>query len=156
MKITLLSIGKSNIDFVNLAEQYYTNKINYFTKFEILKEEIKRATSSNEDYIKKVEADIILKNSESVDYLVLFDERGVQFSSRELAKFIHNLQIKNIKKSLWVIGGPFGFHSSVLKRANKLISLSNLTFSHQVVRIIVLEQIYRAFSILNNHPYHHE
>ncbi|GCD78774.1 23S rRNA (pseudouridine(1915)-N(3))-methyltransferase RlmH [Schleiferia thermophila] len=156
MKITLLSIGKSNIDFVSLAEQYYLSKINYFAKVDLLKEEPKRTSSAESNYIKKNEADIILKNLSSFDYLVLFDERGVHLTSRELANFIQNLQMINVKRSLWVIGGSYGFHSSVYTKAHKLISLSKLTLSHQIVRIVVLEQFYRAFSILNNHPYHHD
>lgn len=100
--------------------------------------------------------ELILRENESADYLILFDERGKQLSSRDLAAFIAQLQNDSVRHSLWVIGGAYGFHTDLYSKAKKIVSLSKLTFSHQLVRVIVLEQLYRAFTILHNHPYHHD
>ena len=156
MKISVYSIGKSNIRFVEEAEAYYTRKIRYFTKFEMIKQQPKRSAVTDVSSAQKAERDLILRSSAHADCLILLDERGEHLSSKELATYIAQLQNESVRHSMWVIGGAFGFHSDLYACAQKTISLSKLTFSHQLVRIIVLEQLYRAFTILHNHPYHHE
>lgn len=156
MKISVFSIGRSNIRFVEDAEAYYTRKIRYFTKFEMLKQEPKKSVGKDITSVQKAEMDLILRSSAHADRLILLDERGEHFSSKELATYISQLQNESVRHSMWVIGGAFGFHSDLYPSAQKTISLSRLTFSHQLVRIIVLEQLYRAFTILHNHPYHHD
>ncbi|GCD76918.1 ribosomal RNA large subunit methyltransferase H [Thermaurantimonas aggregans] len=156
MKISLLTIGKSNISYVNEAETYYLPRLRHYTRFEYLKQEPKKVANADITSVQKAEMELILRESEGSDCLILFDERGKLLSSRELAALIGQLQNNSVRHSLWVIGGAYGFHSDLYSKAKKIISLSKLTFSHQLVRVIVLEQFYRAFTILHNHPYHHD
>lgn len=156
MKISVYSIGKSNIHFVQEAEMYYIRKIQHFTKFEMIKKESKKSSGVDIPSIQKSEMELIIRSAERTDRLILLDERGEHLSSRELAAYIGQLQNESVKHSFWVIGGAYGFHPDLYPKAQKIIALSKLTFSHQLVRIIILEQIYRAFTILNNHPFHHD
>ncbi|MFN3952268.1 MAG: 23S rRNA (pseudouridine(1915)-N(3))-methyltransferase RlmH [Thermaurantimonas sp.] len=156
MKISVYSIGKSNILFVKEAEAYYTRKIRHYTKFELIRQEAKRSWGTNAESIQKAERDLILRSSAQADRLILLDERGEHLSSKELATYIAQLQNESVRHSMWVIGGAYGFHPDFYTNSQKMISLSRLTFSHPLARIIVLEQLYRAFTILHNHPYHHD
>ena len=105
---------------------------------------------------KQLEGEMILRLISDGDWLVLMDERGRQFTSMEYADWLQKRMLSGVKRLAIVIGGPYGFSDEVYKRANEKISLSKMTFSHQIVRAIFAEQLYRAFTILNNEPYHHE
>ncbi len=122
----------------------------------MLKQETKKSVGTDITSVQKAEMDLILRSSAQADRLILLDERGEHLSSKQLATYIAQLQNESVRHSMWVIGGAYGFHSDLYAHSQKTISLSRLTFSHQLVRIIVLEQLYRAFTILHNHPYHHE
>src|SRR5574344_2156394 len=105
---------------------------------------------------KKAEGEKILPLIDSTDSLVLLDEQGLGFTSRKFANFIEKQQIASVKNLIFLIGGPYGFSEEVYKRANNKISLSEMTFSHQIIRLLFAEQLYRAFTIINNESYHHD
>lgn len=157
MNIKLLVIGKT--DSVNVSKIYedYFNRINRYVRFELkIIKDIPKSVKSTPDYVKKKEAQLLFENISDVDYVVLLDERGKEFTSREFAEFLNKTFLGNQKFLTFVIGGAYGFDESIYERSNYKISLSKMTFSHQIVRIIFAEQLYRALSILNNDPYHND
>ncbi len=155
-KISLLVVGKTDDAYINTGVDKYVNRLKHYTSFEIqVIPGLKNAKSMSETEIKKKEAEQILKQVEDGDYLVLLDERGKQFSSTEFSKFITTCSIRSVNKIVFVVGGAYGFDEQVYKRTNEQISLSRMTFSHQMVRLFFIEQLYRAFTILKGEPYHH-
>lgn len=144
------------MEYVRHAESYYLPKIRHYTRFDYHLHEPKKQSASDIQAIQKSEMEWILRAFEGAEPLILFDERGEHLSSRDLAAYIRQLQNESVRHSIWVIGGAYGFHADMYAKAKKIISLSKLTFSHQLVRVIALEQLYRAFTILHNHPYHHD
>jgi 23S rRNA (pseudouridine1915-N3)-methyltransferase len=157
MKIKLFTIGKTDKKYFIQGIEEYSKRLIHYTKFEsIIIPDIKKSKNLNQDLQKKLEGDLILKNISNQDFLILLDENGDIFSSVEFAKFIENQNLKSFKKIVFVIGGPYGFSNEIYNRANKKISLSMMTFSHQMVRLIFVEQLYRAFTIIKGEPYHHQ
>ncbi len=118
--------------------------------------DIKNSKNLFEEQQKQKEGELILKKLSTSDILVLLDEKGKQFSSKEFSSVLQKRMNSGIKKLIFVIGGPYGFSEALYSRANQKISLSKMTFSHQMVRLFVVEQIYRGFTILKNEPYHHD
>ena len=118
--------------------------------------DIKNSKNLSEEQQKEKEGELILQQISSSDELCLLDEQGVEASSVDFSKFLEKKMISGIKRLVFVIGGPYGFSGTVYARANGKISLSKMTFSHQMVRLIFAEQLYRAFSILKGEPYHHQ
>ena len=157
MNIRLIAIGKTdNKNLISLIEDYQ-NRLRFYTNFSIdIIPDIKNAKNISQDQQKQKEGDLILKKLEPNEGLILLDERGKEFTSVNFSDFIQKKMNTGIKQFSFVIGGAYGFSESVYKRANDLISLSKLTFSHQMVRLFFIEQLYRAFTILNNEPYHHQ
>ena len=153
MKIKCIAIGKTKSqDFSSLIKSYLS-KINHYINFEfIILNEIK--SIKNKSIQKNKEAESILKNIKSDSYIILLDENGKELSSVFFSKFIQHHLNSSKKEIIFIIGGAYGFSDKLLKRANEKISLSKMTFSHQMVRIIFLEQLYRSFTILKNEPYH--
>ena len=157
MKLKVIFVGKTEESFLNTACEIYLKRIiNYLPTEIVVIPALKNTKSLSIDQQKEKEAELILKQIQSGDYIVLLDEFGKQFRSVELAEFFNQRMISGIKNLVLIIGGPYGFAKVIHEKANQKISLSKLTFSHQMVRMILLEQIYRAFSILSNEPYHHE
>ena len=157
MKITLLTVGKTDKDWVKQGMDIYVSRLKHYIPFSITEiPELKNVSALSREQIKAKEGELILKNVKPADNLVLLDERGKEYSSVEFAKVLQdkiNYEGKNI---VFVIGGAYGFSEDVYRRANSKMSLSRMTFSHQMVRAIFAEQLYRAFTIIKGEPYHHE
>ena len=150
-------MGKTN--HVSLRDWLpeYQKRLSHYVKFEWVElPELKNTKNLRESVQKEEEEKRVFKQLNSQDVLVLFDEVGSQYTSKGMADFLQKRMNAGTKNLIFVIGGPYGFSDEIYKRAKYKISLSAMTFSHQMVRIFVAEQLYRAFSILNNEPYHHE
>lgn len=157
MKITLLTVGKTDKDWVKEGLDIYLSRLKHYIPFSIVEiPELKNVSALTKDQIKDKEGDLILKNIRPTDDVILLDERGKEYSSMELAKIIQDKISYAGKDIVYVIGGAYGFSEAVYRRANSRLSLSRMTFSHQMVRAIFAEQIYRAFTIIRGEPYHHE
>jgi 23S rRNA (pseudouridine1915-N3)-methyltransferase len=157
MNIQLLVIGKTDKSYIETGIDEYSKRINRYSNFDLkIIKDIKNTKNLNETVHKKLEGDKILENINAADFVVLLDENGKQPNSRGFAEFLNKVLVSGNKNLIFVIGGPYGFSQEVYNRANAKISLSMMTFSHQLVRLIFAEQLYRAFSILNNEPYHHD
>lgn len=157
MKITLLTVGKTDKDWVRQGMDIYVSRLKHYIPFSVVEiPELKSVSALTKDQIKTREGELILKNIRPTDDLVLLDERGKEYTSVELAKVIQD-KISYVGKDIvYVIGGAYGFSDAVYQRADSKMSLSRMTFSHQMVRAIFVEQIYRAFTIMRGEPYHHE
>lgn len=156
MKIKLLSIGKTEEKYLKEGIDMYCKKLIHYFPFQY--EEIpaiKQTKNLTQYEQKKQEGGAILKKIAPSDILVLLDETGIRYSSVEFSVFLQQRMLQNNKQLIFVIGGPYGFSQEVYNRKDYLVSLSAMTFSHQMVRLIFLEQLYRGASILKNEPYHH-
>lgn len=157
MKITLLTVGKTDKDWVKLGLDIYLSRLKHYIPFSIVEiPELKNVSALTKDQIKSKEGELILKNIRPADDVILLDEHGKEYSSMELAAIIRDKISYSGKDIVYVIGGAYGFSEAVYKRADSKLSLSRMTFSHQMVRAIFTEQIYRAFTIIRGEPYHHE
>ena len=156
MTIKLIAIGKT--DSVSLQDliKVYENRLKHYVRFELdIIPDIKNVKNISETEQKEKEGELILKKLNATDVLILLDENGKQFGSVEFADFLQKKMNSGIKQLVLVIGGPYGFSDVVYAKAQAKISLSQMTFSHQMVRLFLVEQLYRAFTILKNEPYHH-
>lgn len=157
MQIELIVVGKTDSKEVASLVEMYAKRINHYCKFAItILPDLRNTKSLSSRQQNKSEGERILALLTDSDYVVLLDERGKEFRSMEFAEWVEKRMTSGLKRLVFVIGGPYGFSEEVYARANGQISLSRMTFSHQIVRAIFAEQIYRAFTILNNEPYHHE
>lgn len=157
MKITLLVIGKTDAAYLNEGINEYVKRINHYINFDIeVIPDVKKSRSLSEEQQKNLEGEHIIAKNLPGKELHLFDEKGKMFNSRELAGFLEKKMVSGLKELVLVIGGPYGFSQKVYENGVSKISLSKLTFSHQMVRLMCVEQIYRAFTILKNEPYHHD
>ena len=157
MKITLLTVGKTDRDWVRQGLDIYVSRLKHYIPFSMVEiPELKNVSALSKDQIKTKEGELILKNIRPTDDLILLDEHGKEYTSVELAKVIQEKISYTGKDMVFVIGGAYGFSPEVYSRANSKISLSRMTFSHQMVRAIFAEQLYRAFTIMKGEPYHHE
>jgi len=156
MKTELLLVGKTTNKHIVACVNDYVERIGHYMPFSVVTiPELKQTKSLKEEQQKTREGELILDKISSSDTVVLLDEHGNQFRSIELASWLERKQ-QTARKLVFVIGGPYGFSPAVYKRANEKISLSPLTFSHQMVRLVFTEQIYRACTIIKGEPYHHE
>ena len=156
MKITLLVVGKTiSPDIKNICADYL-KRINRYCKTEEVVIENAPSKISDKNKVKDDEGDRILKKIVAGDFVVLLDDKGKEYSSLQWAKQLEGYFNQSYKHICFVVGGAYGFSDKVYARANAKLSLSKMTFSHQIIRTIFLEQLYRAFTILNNEPYHHE
>ena len=156
MKIKLLSVGKTEEKYLKAGIELYCKKIIHYFPFDY--EEltgIKQTKNLSFNEQKKREGELILKKLTPSDIVILLDETGTQYSSVNFSGFLQQKMLQSSKQLVFVIGGAYGFSQEMYARKNDLISLSPMTFSHQMVRLIFLEQLYRAGSILRNEPYHH-
>lgn len=157
MRITLLTVGKTDKDWVRQGLDIYTSRLKHYIPFSIVEiPELKNVSSMSREQIKVREGEFILKNIKPGDDMILLDERGRTYSSLEFAKLLQDKISYAGKDIVFVIGGAYGFSQAVYDRAGSKMSLSRMTFSHQMVRAIFAEQIYRAFTIMRGEPYHHE
>ncbi len=157
MKITLLTVGKTtNVNLVTLQDEYQ-NRLKFYIPFEmVVIPELKNTKNLSIAEQQEKEADLILKQLETSDEVVLLDDKGKQFTSMGFSEYISKKMLASHKRMVFVVGGPYGFSERVYNRANGKVSLSAMTFSHQMIRLIFVEQLYRAMTILKGEPYHHE
>jgi len=156
MKIKLLQIGKTTETYLLEGIALYEKRLQAFTSFSCeTVASLKDASSLSILQVKQREGELILAKIKPDDFLVLLDENGRTFDSVEFARQIEQLQVQSTRQLVFVVGGAFGFSEEVYRRARMKIALSEMTFSHQLVRLIFMEQLYRAFTIINKHPYHH-
>ena len=157
MKITLLTVGKTDKDWVRQGLDIYVSRLKHYIPFSIVEiPELKNVSALSKEQIKSKEGDLILKAIRPNDDVILLDERGKEYTSIELARIIQDKISYDGRDIIFIIGGAYGFSDAVYQRANSKLSLSKMTFSHQMVRAIFAEQIYRAFTIMKGEPYHHE
>ena len=157
MKITLLTVGKTDRDWVKQGLDIYVSRLKHYIPFNMVEiPELKNVSSLSKDQIKTREGELILKNIRPTDDVILMDEHGREYTSVEFARVLQEKISYTGKDMVFVIGGAYGFSPEVYSRANSKISLSKMTFSHQMVRAIFAEQLYRAFTIMKGEPYHHE
>jgi len=156
MIIKLLGIGKTDDKILQNLTDVYVKRLRFYNKFEIeLIPDIKNVKNLDENQQKQKEGELILKRLSPSDFVVLLDENGKQYSSVGFSEFIQKRFNSGLKQVIFVIGGPYGFSEEVYRRVDAKVSLSKMTFSHQMVRLFFTEQLYRAFTILKNEPYHH-
>lgn len=156
MKTEIIFVGKTfDKRFVTAIDDYFQRVRHYMPLDVTVIPAIKNTRNITEEQQKQMEGDDILKNVQPTDTLVLCDERGKEMRSVEFAKWLQNHQL-NARRLVMVIGGPYGFSDAVYQRANGMVSLSKMTFSHQMVRLVLAEQLYRACTIIKGEPYHHE
>lgn len=157
MKITLLVIGKTNEDFIATGIQKYTKRLVHYVPFELKTlPDIKNTKGITESQQKEEEGKLFLGSILSGDYVVLLDEKGKDYTSRQFSEYIAKKMNTVPKNLIFVIGGPYGFSQAMYERANEKLSLSKMTFSHEMIRLFFVEQIYRAMTILKGEPYHHD
>ena len=157
MNIELIVVGKTDSREVEALVEMYAKRVNHYCKFSITTiADVRNTRNMAASRQKQLEGEAIMKLITEGDYVVLMDERGQQYTSMEYAQWLQKRMLSGVKRLALVIGGPYGFSEEVYARTNQKISLSKMTFSHQIVRAIFAEQLYRAFTILNNEPYHHE
>ncbi|MFH4964388.1 23S rRNA (pseudouridine(1915)-N(3))-methyltransferase RlmH [Gaetbulibacter sp. M235] len=157
MTIKLLAIGKTDNKALQLLIEDYQKRLNFYIKFnfEII-QDLKKTKNLSEEQQKQKEGELILSSLTSTDVLILLDENGKQLDSVAFSDYLQKHMNSGIKQLVFVIGGPYGFSDDVYKQAQGKLSLSKMTFSHQMVRLFIIEQLYRGFTILKNEPYHHK
>ena len=157
MKITLLTVGKTDVKWVKEGLDLYSSRLVHYVPFQIVEiPELKNVSALSKEQIKQKEGELLLKILKPSDEVILMDEHGREFTSVEFAKNLEEKISRASRDMVFVIGGAYGFSPDVYSRANGKISLSKMTFSHQMVRTIFAEQLYRAFTIMKGEPYHHE
>ena len=157
MRVTLLCIGKTDDGHLAAIIEKFQLRLKHYINFNmVVIPDLKNSKYLSTDQQKTKEAALIAKQLSTGDHVVVLDERGKEFRSVEFAGYLNKLMVGSIQHVVFIVGGPYGFDDSVYQRANGKISLSKMTFSHQMVRLFFVEQLYRAFSILKGEPYHHE
>jgi 23S rRNA (pseudouridine1915-N3)-methyltransferase len=157
MKITLLTIGKTEDKYLIEGIEIYLKRLKHYIQFRILEiPELKNTKSLSRDQQKIKEADLIFKQIQSTDHVILLDENGAEFSSKKFSVYLNKKMVGGQQHLVFIIGGPYGFSDEVYARGNDKMSLSQMTFSHQMIRLFFTEQLYRAYTILKGEPYHHD
>tara|TARA_A100001015_G_C15002128_1_gene718968 strand:- start:1642 stop:2115 length:474 start_codon:yes stop_codon:yes gene_type:complete len=157
MKVKLIIIGKTKSKFLLDGENEYQKRLKHYCKFsELIIPNIKKAGKLSKEVLKEKEGNLILDSLKKSDYVILLDDKGLALTSIEFSELLNKKMVSSTNELVFVVGGAFGFSESVYKRANTKLSLSKMTFSHQMVRMIFKEQLYRAFTIIKGEKYHHE
>ena len=157
MKIMLIQVGKTNEKYLEEGIGNYVNRLKHYSDFSIVTlPELKNAKSLSIEQQKEKDTETILKNLEPNDEIILLDEKGKEFTSTEFASYMEKKMASTRKRVVFVIGGPFGFSQKIYDIANGKVSISKMTFSHQMIRLLFVEQLYRAFTIIKGEHYHHE
>ena len=157
MKVVLLCIGKTSKNFLIEGEDEYVKRLKHYLKFE-MKElpAVKASKNISEDEVKEKEAVLIQSYLKNGDTVILLDEKGKDFTSVGFSKFLQKQFNRGGQRLVFIVGGPYGFSDKIYKIAESKISLSKMTFSHQMIRLFFIEQLYRGMTILKGEPYHHE
>lgn len=157
MKIRVFFVGRTVESYLQKGVSVYSERLVHYVPFELVEiPDLKQTASLSESQIKEREGELLLKSLKPSDHLVLLDERGKMFTSRDWARDLEQKGVRLAKDLVFVVGGPYGFSQQVYDRADEKVSLSPMTFSHQLVRVVFLEQLYRAYTIIKGEPYHHE
>ena len=157
MKITLTVIGKTEVGYVRQGIDEYVKRLQHYVQFDICYiSDVKGTRNMSEAQQKVAEGRALLASLESSDHVVLLDEHGTERTSMDFSQWLQRRMASGSKRLVLVVGGPYGFSQEVYDRANEKVSLSKMTFPHELVRLIFVEQLYRAFTILRHEPYHHE
>jgi len=157
MRVTLLVIGRTDESYLKQGIEIFAKRIGHYVPFKIdVIPDIKKTGKLDPEYVKVLEGEKIIARAIPGRELHLFDENGINYTSREFAEFIEKKMISGIKELIFVVGGPYGFSDAVCQKALSKISLSRMTFTHQLARLLCTEQIYRAFTIINGDPYHND
>ena len=156
MDLILICVGKTEQKEINSLIKIYKNRLVNYCNFSIIEiPKIKNKNiSKNEQKIK--ESRLIQKNLKKNDFIILLDENGKKYSSKKFSIFLNKILMSGSKRIVFVLGGPYGFSKDILLKYKNLMSMSDMTFSHQMIRLFFIEQLYRGFTILKNHPYHNE
>lgn len=157
MKVCLLVIGKTDASYIREGIAEYEKRLKRYIPYEMkMLADVKNAKNMTETVQKEKEGELLLEQLQAGDYVVLLDERGREYTSVGFSEFVAQKMLIGIKRLVFVIGGPYGFAEAVYRRGQEKISLSKMTFSHQMIRMIFAEQLYRAMTIMKGEPYHHE
>lgn len=157
MKVTLICVGKTDEKYLTEGIENYLKRLKFYINFRMITlPDIKNSKSLSPQQQKEKEGELILKQIGAGDVVILLDERGKEYRSIEFSSFLEKKMLASTQHLVFVIGGPYGFDVSIEGRSNGKLSLSKMTFSHQMIRLFFVEQLYRALSILRNEPYHHE
>ncbi|MDE7411971.1 MAG: 23S rRNA (pseudouridine(1915)-N(3))-methyltransferase RlmH [Paramuribaculum sp.] len=157
MKIVVLAVGQIKTDYISRGIEIYKRRLEHYVDFELIDvPDIKNTKSLTQQRQKELEGEAIAKVLSAGDVILLMDEHGKEYTSREFSEMISKRMLSGIKRLVLVIGGPYGFSDDTYNRATGKVSLSKLTFPHEMARLIVVEQLYRAFTILKGEPYHHD
>lgn len=157
MNIKLIVVAKTDEQYLRDGIDVYVKRLRHYVNFEmVVIPALKDLRNASADEVKEREAAVLLRHLEKADAVVLLDEHGVEYTSVGFSKYLQKQMNTGIRTLAFVVGGAFGFSSKVYERANGKLSLSQMTFSHQMIRLLFVEQLYRAFTILNHEPYHNE
>ena len=157
MKITLIVVGKTQDSYIQSGIQIYIERLKYYCQYNCIEiSELKVSSKMPIEEIKKREGELILAKIPQQSKVFLLDEKGKEYTSKEFSQIIETAQNTSVKELCFIVGGAFGFSTDVYAFANAKLSLSKMTFSHQMIRLFFVEQVYRAYSIIHNLPYHHE
>lgn len=157
MKITLAVVGKTTTGYLKQGIDEYTKRIGHYVQFDIQYiGDVKNNRNGGEDQQKLNEGKNIITSIDKSDFVILLDERGKEFRSVEFAQYVQKRMSSGVKRVVFVVGGPYGFSPEIYERANDKIALGKMTFPHEMIRLFFVEQLYRAFTILNHEPYHHD
>jgi len=156
MNVRLINIGKTTVPYLKEGELVYEKRLKHYLNFERIDlKEVKTSKNQSNALLKKSEAELLLKMIKPKDIVIILDDKGDQYSSENFSKWLNNKEIRGLKQLVFIIGGAYGFDKSIYDRANEKLSISKMTFSHQMIRLLFLEQLYRAKTILNGEKYHH-
>lgn len=155
MKIKFIVVGKTNFNYLKEGIELYLGRLKHYVNVEYIELHAKIPKSANQKEVKQIEGKLFEKHLKSGDTLILLDENGKKFSSLKFSKWIETHQINGTRNLTFLVGGPYGFSESITSRQHQKMSLSDMTFSHQMIRVFFLEQVYRAFTIIKGEPYHH-
>lgn len=157
MKITLLTVGRTDVEWVRKGLDLYVSRLRHYVPFSLIEiPELKNVSALAREQIKQKEGELVLKALKPSDCVILLDERGREYRSIEFSAMLEDRMSRGGRDLVFVVGGAYGFSDAVYSRSDEKISLSKMTFSHQMVRTIFVEQLYRAFTIMKGEPYHHE
>lgn len=157
MKIQLMAVGRTTTPYLQQGIKIYTDRLSHYIPLETtIIPDIKNTKGISEQRQKELEGQAMLQRIAGSDFVVLLDEKGRQFTSRQFATFIEKKMLTLPQRLTFIVGGPYGFSNDVYNRANQLLSLSDMTFPHEMVRLFFVEQLYRAFTIIGGEPYHHD
>lgn len=157
MKIQLLAIGKTTASYLQQGIDIYTKRLTHYVPFEFkVLPDVKNTKAMTSDVQKVKEGEMFLSAIGPGDFIVLLDERGKEFTSRQFSEFIERKMVEISRNLIFVIGGPYGFSEEMYQRADMKLSFSKMTFSHEMIRLFFVEQVYRAMTIMRGEPYHHD